>query len=124
MKLNVGLVKGRHQLPVDYYVFGEIKDVTATTALYEHAHSYLTVFARKEGIKHLNTTVSLHNQADYTDIPVIVYDATLTIYVTGLTVALIAVLQAATELFLHVELMHYNVATGEYYPQHFSATRK
>lgn len=41
----------------------------------------------------------------------------LTLYVTGLTVALIEVLNVCKVLSIKLTLMHYNRETGEYYPQ-------
>ena len=41
----------------------------------------------------------------------------LMLYVTGLTVALIAVMNACKMLGVRIMLMHYNKDTGEYYPQ-------
>lgn len=42
---------------------------------------------------------------------------TLTLYVTGLSVALVAVINVCHDLGINLTLMHYNRATGEYYPQ-------
>lgn len=41
----------------------------------------------------------------------------LILYVTGLTVALIAVMNACKMLGVRILLMHYNKDTGKYYPQ-------
>lgn len=41
----------------------------------------------------------------------------LTLYVTGLTVALIAVINICRELDIKLTLMHYDKNTGDYYPQ-------
>jgi hypothetical protein len=41
----------------------------------------------------------------------------LNLYVTGLTVALVAVLNATRELGISVTLYHYNRENGDYYPQ-------
>lgn len=42
---------------------------------------------------------------------------TLNLYVTGLTVALVAVLNVGREQKIKVTLYHYNRETGDYYPQ-------
>ena len=42
---------------------------------------------------------------------------TLNLYVTGLTVALVAVLNVCREQKIKVTLYHYNRETGDYYPQ-------
>ena len=41
----------------------------------------------------------------------------LTLYVTGLTVALVSVINACNKLGVNLTLMHYNSATGDYYAQ-------
>ena len=41
----------------------------------------------------------------------------LILYVTGLTVALVAVMNACKMLGVRIMLMHYNKDTGKYYPQ-------
>ena len=41
----------------------------------------------------------------------------LVIYVTGLTVALVATINACLRVGISVTLMHYNRDTGSYYPQ-------
>lgn len=43
--------------------------------------------------------------------------AELNLYVTGLTVALIAALNVANDLGIPVTLWHFNRDTGKYYPQ-------
>ena len=92
--MNIGLVKGRHEIPnVNKYLFTEIADVTDVKAIEKVADS---------AIKALPTPIS----------------RVLNIYVTGLTVALIAVLNAVRrdERFT-VTLWHFNSATGEYFAQ-------
>ncbi len=42
---------------------------------------------------------------------------TLKLYVTGLTVALVAVINVCRELNIKLTLMHYNRDNGEYYSQ-------
>ena len=41
----------------------------------------------------------------------------LTLYVTGLTIALICVVNVCKELNIKLTLMHYNRDNGDYYPQ-------
>lgn len=41
----------------------------------------------------------------------------LTLYVTGLTVALVSVINACNELGVSLTLMHYNSVNGDYYAQ-------
>lgn len=44
----------------------------------------------------------------------------LTVYVTGMTPALVAVINACNDLDITLTLMHYNNATGKYVPQYVS----
>jgi len=67
--LNVGLVKGRHNLPVEFYVYNEIKDVLDFDALLLGAIKFFK--------EHSN-----NNQIEYN------------LYITGLTPATIAVIRA------------------------------
>lgn len=43
--------------------------------------------------------------------------ADLVLYVTGLTVATVAVINVCTRVGISVKLMHFNQETGDYYPQ-------
>ena len=87
-KITIATIEGRHDMPVDNYIFDEsIADVTNTLKMYR---------AIDEALK------------DYDSV---------TAYVTGLTVV-------TTELCFYcfsnhkaLTLMHFNSATGEYYPQ-------
>ena len=84
------LCKGRHEIPeaVDGAIFeNAIADVTAVKQMEESA------MQRLEGVSNL------------------------TLYVTGLTVALISVLNACKRLGIKVTLMHFDRATGKYYSQ-------
>lgn len=92
IKTNIGLCKGRHNIPYvndKNYVFDEIKDVRDTTKLYKIAYEKL------QGLK---------NESIY-------------LYVTGLTVALITVLNVCKFFNINVTLMHYDKDTNEYFEQ-------
>lgn len=87
---HMELCRGRHEIPeaVDGAIFeNEISDVTAVQQMEESA------MQRLEGVSNL------------------------TLYVTGLTVALISVLNACKRLGIKVTLMHFDRATGKYYSQ-------
>lgn len=89
---EVALCSGRHPIPqaVDGAIFGDvIDDPTNTIKMMMQARRAL-----------------LNLEVKYVDL-----------YVTGLTVALVAVLNAARALDISVTLYHYNRETGEYYPQ-------
>lgn len=88
--LKLGLCAGRHTIDnIQGYIFEEIKDVTNAGALFNEAYANL---------KELE-------------------DGKLELYVTGLTVALIEVLNACKFLNIKVELYHFNRETNSYFKQ-------
>lgn len=88
-----GLCEGRHEIPVDQYIFGNsIEDPTDTEGL---AVKAANVFA-SNGIEAGDE---------------------VQVYVTGLTVALIAAIVAAKEIGATVVLYHFDRETGSYFPQ-------
>lgn len=86
--MTYGLCKGRHEMPVDKYIFSE--NIIDPTDVY-----------------------SLEAQAA----EVLPQNGSVIIYVAGLTVALIAALNVCRTRSIQVMLVHYNNATGEYYSQ-------
>lgn len=91
----MSLCKGRHEIPeaVDGSIFGTEVDPLDVEGLQAKVTEALPAL----GIRHLD------------------------LYVTGLTVALIAVLNACRELGIHVTLWHFNRETGKYYSQEVAA---
>lgn len=88
MKKVMGLCTGRHEMPqVREYIFPNEVDPLDLEGMEQQAKSKL---------------------AGVTD---------LILYVTGLTVALICVVNACKELNIKLTLMHYDKNTGDYYPQ-------
>lgn len=87
----MALCEGRHEIPqaVDGSIFGNTIDPLDPNGLQAEAKSKL----RELDIKSLD------------------------LYVTGLTVALISVLNACRELEIEVTLYHYDRESGNYYPQ-------
>lgn len=87
----MALCQGRHEIPeaVDGSIFGTEVDPLDVEGLQAKVTEALSAL----GIRHLD------------------------LYVTGLTVALIAVLNACRELGIHVTLWHFNRETGKYYSQ-------
>ena len=86
---RVGLIKGRHDIPVDRYIFDKIDDVTDQETLMNIAYHF---------IKKIDADV-------------------LEIYVTGLTVALIATLNVCKILGVQAVLYHYDRESETYYEQ-------
>lgn len=88
--LKLGLCAGRHTIDgIQGYIFEEIKDVTDVGTLFNEAYTNL-----KE----------LEN-------------GKLCLYVTGLTVALIEVLNACKFLNIKVQLYRFNRETNSYFKQ-------
>jgi hypothetical protein len=87
---KIGLCRGRHEIPgVEKYIFPETVNPLDTEGLEREAETALNAV-----------------RGDAVDL-----------YVTGLTVALIAALNAAKSLGIEVRLMHFDRETGGYFPQ-------
>ena len=88
-ELNLALCEGRHPIPqaTDGSIFSNTLDPLDLEGMEQQAEE------RLQGIDCLN------------------------LYVTGLTVALVSVLNVTRKLSITVTLYHYNRETGEYYPQ-------
>ena len=93
--MKLGLIKGRHEIPQveGRYIFIEDLDPTDVKEAEGKAYSVLA------GIK------------------AVYPDKHIDLYVTGLTMALIAVLNAAKRHGMSVTLYHFDRETGEYFPQ-------
>lgn len=92
--LNIALCEGRHSIPqaTDGAIFPSvIQDVTDTKALEQKAEQILNPFFNGQG--------------------------TVNLYVTGLTVALVAVINVSIRHGVNLTLWHYNTNTGDYFPQ-------
>lgn len=89
---KIGLCEGRHPLPVTEYVFGSIEDPTDVDGLEEVAEEFFRN---------------------------LIPNCLLELYVTGLSVALIAAINMASKYIniKNIVLMHYDSKTNTYYPQ-------
>lgn len=93
-KLNIALCEGRHNIPqaTDGAIYPSIiKDVTDVVSLEKQAEQVLNSFFNGQG--------------------------TVNLYVTGLTVALVAVINVSIRHGVNLTLWHYNTNTGDYFPQ-------
>jgi FMN-dependent NADH-azoreductase len=92
-QVQVGLVKGRHDLPVENYIFEEIQDVMEFDRL------------KKEAYQKLNKVVTELGENDK-----------IVVYVTGLTAATIAVVNAWLQFRCQAGLVfrHYDRETGSW----------
>ena len=112
MKKVVGLCAGRHDLPVEGYIFNREIDPTDTKAIEKVAFDWVVencAITRKYGIG--------LNQADNEDVKVFTSDTELVLYVTGLTIALAAVIKACMVNGVMLTLMHYNRELNDYFEQ-------
>jgi len=112
--INIGLVKGRHELPVEKYIFDKIENVLDFKALQERADTFV-----KELVAELDATqekiIGGYGYGDtYT-----YHNVVLNIYVTGLTTATIAVYKAVDKFgaFKDINFMHYDNVSGNYVAQ-------
>lgn len=88
MKYEFGLCSGRHDIPVKDYIFGEIEDPTNFDALRAQALAVIPLDADE-----------------------------VTVYVTGLTPALLAVIGVCQDREVTMNAMNYDRVSGEYKQQ-------
>lgn len=111
-KIIIGVCKGRHEMPCTDFVFGNtISNVTDVDALEKEAYEKIKNILDREGIG----DEEVYGGYKFVDC-VSARACEIQLYVTGLTVAVIAAMKAA-QMAAKVTLMHYDNATGVYYPQ-------
>lgn len=110
-EMKVGLVKGRHELPVDDYIFDEIGDVTDFKAMDKVTKDFMV---SKVG---LGQYFRRSDTATYEDEVTSYGEKSLVVYVTGLSAALAAVIKSCARNCVPLTLMHYDRETGSYVPQ-------
>ena len=124
--LKMALCEGRHSIPdaVDGAIFpATIEDVTDVRGLEVAAEAAIARAAlahyRAGESQYLPTAKYAQAVEDMGRFPRVDVAPTfgLVIYGTGLTVALVAVINACLRVGISVTLMHYNRDTGSYYPQ-------
>ena len=86
-KIIIGLVKGRHEMPVNEYIFDKVNDVFDYDEIRNQIHHKLQKY----------------NEVD--------------LYVTGLTTVLIEVINYCIINNLNLTLLHYNYETHGYMSQ-------
>lgn len=115
-KIELNLFAGRHKMPANNAIFKTaLKDVTNVKAIEHLARTSLQLIAFGLDIEEY-VTISTGYGTDE-----IVFDFPMgyevTIYVTGLTVALIATLNVLRSYNAKVTLAHYNKESDSYYFQ-------
>lgn len=94
--MNIGLIKGRHEIPEvnGLYIFNKPIDPTDVIGINEIA------------IARIKQLFNSPNE-----------EKSMNLYVTGLTVALVAVINACRVYHIKLILWHYNRDTNRYFPQ-------
>lgn len=109
----VGLIKGRHPLPVDEYIFNnDIEDVHNYEAINQHISKFISECV---GVK-AGTGQPL-NINDYGDYPIFVGKKPLVVYVTGLTPVTAELIRICAFKGISLSLMNFDISTGKYQRQ-------
>lgn len=111
--LIVGLIKGRHELPVEKYIFN---NAIENVHNYEEIEREINRFLVEEvGVR---TTYGCGiNQIDYTDVQCFKGKLNLVVYVTGLTCVTAALIKCCALNGIKLTLMHYDSTNGNYVSQ-------
>lgn len=111
-KIVVGLINGRHTMPVDEYIFDKVENVHDYKAISEHIGEFLE---NRVGITRISGCGL--NQDDYTEVKCFSGKADLVVYVTGLTPVVAELVSACLFNGVHLTLMNYDTESGNYIPQ-------
>lgn len=117
--IKMGLIRGRHEMPVDLYILEkDVADPTDIMAIEQAVAERLgEVFEPYMGFG----TVNVPSAIEYVDVPVRkCVGARLDLYVTGLTAVTLAAVNYCHIHQIPVTAWHYNRATGEYVKQKIS----
>lgn len=109
--MKVGLCRGRHNLPVEGYIFGEVVDVHDFTSMQEIADKYVR--------ENCNVREIMDDDGESRYV-----GGSLEVYVTGLTALTAAVMAACMWYGVSLTLYHFDRDSGEYIPQNFAEWRK
>lgn len=116
---NIGTVAGRHDLPVDNYVFTKVDEPNNIKWLEQYAFTFIQNLIGNDAIKvvnypktkpvsHIGTKEDAYLEADIE----------LHLYITGLTQATLAIINAARRLHIHnLYVHHYDIFTKEFVQQ-------
>lgn len=113
-KIIVGLIAGRHPLPVTGYIFNEsIDDVTDFNKIEDH----ILNFVEAEVGYHETQFGQSINGVEVADSHVWEGDRPLVVYVTGLTSVTAALIKVCLNRGIKLTLMHFDASTANYIPQ-------
>ena len=110
--VKAGLIRGRHEMPVDMYIFESIENV--------HDYDSMRVVINDFLLKVVGIRKSYGiaiNQADMNDIEVFHGKDSLVLYVTGLTAVTAEVIAACARNGIELTLMNYDLDSKDYIPQ-------
>ena len=106
---HIGLIKGRHEMPVEEYIFESVENVFDFDAIRRHIEEYVVSNC---DIKVVNgCPVNGFGDTD------IYKGDNLCVYITGLTCVSIALVEVCAKCGVNLTLMHFDMQSGEYKPQ-------
>jgi len=91
MEITLGTIKGRHEMPVDKFVFDEVADVTDVAAIRKHVDTVLS---------------KLVGAGD-----------SLVVYVTGLTLVTVEITRWASLKRVGLTFKHYDAKKHDYFDE-------
>ena len=118
--LKIGVCKGRHEMPVNAFIFGGEISPELLTNPEELEELALDSLLELTGLKcacghtHPQGHDGYCHLCSWDMLPTV---NTIDLYVTGLTVAVFAVVNAAKTLDIEVTLYHFDREPGEYFAQ-------
>lgn len=112
MKKVVGLINGRHDLPVIEFIFDTIEDVLDFKSIKNGIANFLN---KEIGIKTVDG--SAINQFDYTTVQILRGENELVVYITGLTPVVAELIRQCALNGVSLTLMHYDREANAYVPQ-------
>lgn len=116
-KITVGLIRGRHNLPVDKYIFDNELSLPLD---YQEIDKTIGSFISNEVGITTAYGMGIDREPDYGEL---VYDLVrvgskeLIVYVTGLTPVTASLIKICAKNGVSLTLMHYNPLSKEYLPQ-------
>ena len=108
--LTVGLIKGRHSMPVEEYIFdSQIEDIHNYKEIEKHISNFI-----KEKVGIGCYVGQALNSDDYTDIQCLCGNKKLEVYVTGLTPVTVELVKLCALNYIDLTLLNFNTATNTY----------
>lgn len=112
-KNAVGLICGRHDIPVSRYIFEDVEDVLDFAALRRIANGFV--------VDNCNIRIEFSRPVNNTmrEEVMLIKGNPLDVVVTGLTACTTAVMYACAKCGVPLTLWHFDRETGDYVPQFF-----